>query len=343
MMEGSAEGPRGFALPVVLLALVALTALAHGALALARQQERASRAAAGALLGRLGAEGATRIAVTGWGDESRSELRVEGEVTLPDIRLDSTVTARVAVQALDAEWLWFEAAGDADLPELTATRRFGSIHWSLDPGARIRDLAAVVEYGGEAAVAAGAVIHAFTAGADEDAAEAEHTLCDGAAALMDELAPPDGPPALAGADHPPHDAGEGVAGGFGAIPRVGLLDGHELEDRQLVAPLDSMPVLTVVEGDHVVDGKTYDGLLAVGGDLVLTGGALFRGLALVGGSLRVEDKATLIGGARVRQDLFVHETGQVEGSVCRLYHALESIGELARPVPAPGGRWIALP
>lgn len=339
-MERFADRPRGFALPVVLLALVALTALAHGALALARQQERASRAAAGSLLGRLGAEGGTRLAVAGWGHESRSELRAKGEVTLPEIRLDSIVATRVAVRALGAEWLWFESVGDAHLPELTATRRFGSIHWSLDPGARIRDLAAVVEYGGKATIAGGGVVRAF--GAVGDAAEADQTLCEGAAALMEELAPPDGPPALAEMDQSAQDAGEGVAGGFGAIPRVGLLDGHELQDRQLVAQLDSVPVLTVIEGDHVVDGKTYDGLLAVGGDLALTGDALLRGLALVGGSLRVEDGATLIGGARVRQDLFVHETGRVEGSVCRLYHALESIEALALPVSAPGGRWIAL-
>ena len=83
-------------------------------------------------------------------------------------------------------------------------------------------------------------------------------------------------------------------------------------------------------GDLVLHGGLGQGLLAVGGDLTLTGATEFRGVVLVGGRLRVAQASRLEGLVQAAGGVDVDATASVVGSACWALGALTAAEEALR-------------
>ena len=115
---------RGFALPLALVLLLALTALAHGALVLARRELQASLAFREAVRARWAARGAVDLV----GDALPADWRErrQGEVLGPlESRWEEGVWVEAMVRWMSREFFLVEGAGGRGRWEGRARRGWG--------------------------------------------------------------------------------------------------------------------------------------------------------------------------------------------------------------------------
>ncbi len=338
-------GRGGFAVVAVLLLLIGLMGLAHGALLLAERERIASGLEARLLSRRLAARAAARP------PEGTDTLPTLGRTAIPlgggrrellRWRTDGVGIGRELVLLV----------GVAALEGLPGEDRVGALAAVLDPSARAARAAAVVEAGGGADVGAdGVTASGWLA---PDAAQA--AACTAELRALDSLGAVAPPPLAA---LPP--AAVPVLPGLGAIPgdtllaRVagriaatatpqprewlgacvpGLLNWGSPSDP--TGPCGTRWVLRAADRDLLVRGGEGQGVLIVAGSLTLADGARFDGVALVGGDLTVVRGATLAGMARVAGLVRVRDGGRVVGSACAVARAIRASAPLRRPWLLPG-------
>jgi hypothetical protein len=346
----------GSALILVVLLLLALTALGHGVFVLALQEGAASRASAALVQARVMAEGGVR-----------RTLRTTLADTLPETRGPvelaqgggGDVQYRVELRRLSRELYRLDGVGAAALVAGGPRRvraEVATIVWALSPVERLRAQSAAIEVGGGVEDPGGAV---DAWGAREAGAHDAPVGCRDRSAQIDS--------ALAGRIF---DASRSVYLVAGRIPPLGLL----VEDSLLArlpervtgavspapvtelgacvpdplnwgspdpeSPCAGRRVAIAAEESLTLNGGEGQGLLLVRGDLHLTRGARFQGVLLVAGDLRLDDGAVFLGIARVSGNLRVDGGARVSARLCPALLALEAESRLRRPMPLPGAGWI---
>ncbi len=304
----------GFALLLLLFLLLALTGIAHGVLVLSRRHLEISGLSVGILQSERAAEAGIAAAEERWWDSGGT--RIEGEGVG---ELGRSVSYRWVVTATAPEIALVEAAGEAGGgPRWEAAR----VYWRADPDVRSASLDAVVTSEGGIEGDAAAVL----AGPDEDGSgDGER----GSACGPDTL-----PPLAPATSLPPDDAAA-----HGVLPSLGLLDGTALLERAERAGAGvrtSLPAQdpAVDEGGLAVRLSTTD--------LRIAAGARAEGLLLVGGDLILEPGAEVVGAVRVRGGVRLAEESRIVGDRCAVGSALREAPSLSIPLPVPGGSWIPI-
>jgi hypothetical protein len=343
------------ALPLVLLILMALTALGHGALLLALDQEAASRASGATSQARLMAEAGIRAALRAYGDTlpTRPSTLMEG----------SSADARFRVQArpLAREVFWLEGIGNAALSPGGPQRvedRVGRLAWSLSPTERLVQLRAAVEYGGVLDAAAGAI-------STETARDAGFLVaprgCLDRRPVLDtamlgrvlpasarvqvpftEAVPPLGYLGLDSLLARVPGRAQGIVtpspSVLGGVCQTGELNWGSPGDP--AGPCGGVRVALVATGDLYLAGGQGQGLLVVRGNLRLGAGVRFAGLVIVGGDLVLDGGATLEGVVRAKGSVQLSGSSRVLASLCSALLATEAAPALRRPLELPGAGWI---
>lgn len=351
--------PRlGGAVTLVLMLVLALTALAHTAFLVALEETAASHASVAVLQARLLAEGAVRRAVRGLGSDTlpspgdSAATLLEGGAAGARFRADLRRLAR--------ELYWLEGMGRVAVrpggPERVEDRT-ARLLWSASPVERVGAFVAAVEHGGAVEAPFGAIDVTSPRARGElpapagcrdrgDALDEVGGWLSGAARTLSAV--PERLPELGLLAHDsllariaPRAAGVVVPG-----PRV------EEGVCVISAPLNwgspSAPggacgghrPAVAAEGDLWMRGGEGQGILAVTGDLRLTDGARYAGLLLVGGDLTLEGGALVEGLLRVRGTVRVAPGASVVGRYCPALLALEGAASLRRPLQLPGAGWI---
>jgi len=147
--------PKGMALPLLLLLLLALTALGHGTLLLARRELQATWAFRHAVRAGKAVEAALRIGL-------RDQELMGGErvpwVSVGGVAGESEdgFIFRSTVRWLDREYFLVEGFGGSR--GWAGERRRAWVGWSLDPAVRVGYLLAGGEVGGEISLGVGSVL-----------------------------------------------------------------------------------------------------------------------------------------------------------------------------------------
>ena len=345
---GTGLGTEGMALPLMLLLLLALTALGHGALLLSMRELQATWAFRHAVRAGEAAQAGAWLAIQEGvaPPEDRApwapNVLVSGETS-------DGVRYGAVLRWLDGELFLLEGIGGSR--GWVGERRMGWTGWSLLPPARLGAFKAAAEVGGGYVLGeeARAESGAFLAPPDGW----PEASCSGYREVLDSLFPGGTLPILGGLpDEPPHPSVEGDS-----IPPLGLLSGTELLERAADAipsgvgfmPGDSVrgcpersepPAFQGTSGSLHLDGGRLCGILVALGDLRLTGEVRVQGLVLVGGDLIMEDGAVLEGMARVRGVLRLGGSALFRSSACPVLWALENLSVLQEPILLPGGSRI---
>lgn len=342
------RGRRGAALIAVVLLLLAATALAHGALLVARAELSAARRYAGA----LGDASALRVrmdeALDAGFDSDLARLPVWGAAALPEPAGGASGPLRV--RRLGPESWWLEGA----VMDATS-RRIGTpgrLLWWLDPATRIRALGAVVTVGLEAPVRIDGTMERFGFGRADPPLDVATCTAEIGATFGGVV-----PDAVA------TSAGEPAA-------RLGLLSFEEMLDRTSVevggpgAPLASQSggACSIHEpwnwgdpgqpagpcGAHIAVRRAADSLhitggsgqavLVIDGDLRLSGNARLHGMVMASGVVTLEDRSELHGMAVAEGGLIVGTDATVRGSACWAARALRAgVTEwMPSPMRVPG-------
>ncbi len=343
---------EGMALVLALLLLLALTALSHGTLVLARREMQTSWAFRHARGAEEASEAALRLA-SGEPSAFRAERPLWERRLVVSGETGDGLGYRGFVRWLDPEFFLLEGWGTSR--GWDGTRRSTWVGWSLAPVARIAAFEAAVEIGGTVNVGSPGLLDV-----DDPTAVPEGWTaldCDGYTPVMDSLLArgnlrPWGP--LGDVEGP---SDEDDAPG----PMLGLLTLGELLERSgaersssdgereppyVPSSPDSVtgcpgagePAFRGFDGSLTLEGGRVCGLLVVAGDLRLRGNATLQGLALVGGSLAVEESAGVEGMAQVGGDLLISSGGRFAGSLCSSLRALSGIDVLLDPVVLRRGR-----
>ncbi|HSW31861.1 MAG TPA: hypothetical protein VLH75_20425 [Longimicrobiales bacterium] len=342
---------RGVVLAMAVIALVALGLLAHGALLLARRELAASLAGVRLLQARAGAEAGYREAMAVAGPGVLAHLPRGGESLLAQGTLGGHAFAGLALRLSREAW---RISGEGHARGVEWSVGVGAAAWILDAVGRLEAREAVVELagGGEATLLGRA--SGFTVPEEFPLPD---DLCGPWEAVLDTLRALRFLPVTAGVE--PHADGEPSLGPLGprdlglALAPLGWAEGSPrpaVSDGVCDAsgpanlgdpggerfPCGAHLPARFREGDVTMVGGTGQGLLVVTGDAVLSG-TLYEGLVLVGGSLILRDGARLLGAARVGNDILVDPASALLGSACRALRALEAAAEvLARPVLLSG-------
>jgi hypothetical protein len=346
--------------PLVLLLLLALAALAHAAFLVSLEEEAASSASRAVVQARVMAEGGARRAIR--------EARFD---TLPYMGTGVLVLAegrgrsgsfRVELRRLGPELYRVDGTGRAaplhGAPE-RAEERASRVVWSMSPVERLRSLHAVLSHGGGAYVAPGAL---DLTGLTETDGFDSPVGCRDLTSSLDSI--------VTGEVFT--DVASAQPASEGPLPELGLLGHDTLLARipaRAAAVVTPAPVaqdgLCVVgapsnwgtptdvlnpcaghrpalasEGDVTLAGGEGQGMLLVAGDLRLTEGARYSGLVLVGGSLTLESGTLLEGTASVRGEVRAEAGSRVAGNLCAALLGLQAAPALRRPVNLPESGWI---
>jgi hypothetical protein len=337
-------GRSGFAVAAVLLLLVGLTALAHGALVLA-ERERATSALEGRLLARrLLARSAARA------PDSGDSLPALGPAPAP---LAGGVQGRLRwtteAVALDRELRLLVGVGRID--GLPGADRVAVIASALDPSARVAAAAAVVEAGGGFDAAGGTVTTTGWLSAPDPSAT---WICAPELAALDSLGAV-APVAFAPFVRPTDGSADGGVPGLGVLPGDTVLariparvagsvtPGPELRagicmealvnwgsPTDPVGPCGGRMAVVASDGDVTIAGGEGQGVLVAAGSVTLTDGARFHGIVLAGADLVLERGAALVGGARVRGNVRV-QGAALHGSGCAAARALRAAAVIRAP------------
>ncbi len=335
------RGRQGVALVAVLLLLLAATALAHGALLLARAEwagagDRARAAVAdAAIAGRLDA--AVRTPFPG----ALSEVQVFAHRVLES---EPGTEGFVRVRRLGAESWWLEHLADTLGPRRTGVP--GRLVWWMDPLTRIESWGAVLSVGPDAPwTLAGTVDRTDFAqvpvGLDGSGCGFGARAPDGLPDPVGVLTAVDVPPGLGlltfdtlmartavslsgvGTPAPQDDLGvcaEDDAWNWGDPERPG-------------SPCGEMVGVRAAASGLRMDGGVGQAAIVVDGDLELSGDARLYGFVIASGSLRVLDRAELHGVAVAAGGVLVETGARVEGSACWAGRAL--LAARAQWMPRP--------
>ena len=337
------DQPKGMALPLLLLLLLALTALGNGTLLLARRELATVWAFRHALRAGQAAEAALSVGLLAGEIEQGERVPWEGH-SVGSGESEDGLAYRSVLRWLDEEFFLVEGTGGSR--GWRGERRRARVGWSLFPEARLAAFAAGGELGGTFSRVEGSLLEdGGFFGTPEDWAGHE---CAGYKATLDSLFPTGPLPPLGPlTDLEADDPGPGAF-----IPSLGLLSGshllevlglggsgpHLFQDSVRGCPGEGGPVLEVTDGSMRIQGGRVCGLLVVAGDLELGGGTRFQGLALVGGNLILEGGAVLEGMARVRKGIRLGEGAVFRPRSCPVLWALEGLPILRRPLLLDQGR-----
>lgn len=335
MRRSPSSSPAGFALLAVLLALLVLTGLLHGALAVGRFHAFASRAEGRAARARLAAQSGVRLAVAYRAGEA-GLWAAPGGVSRRTVSVGPDATVGVSARWLSSEWVWVEAEARVGFGAQRGVHRTGAVYWSLDPRTRTSAVPATVEVGGTVSTGSPSSITPLESGFGDPGYEIGS--CDVAGSADPFFGLPTQPSIM--------ELPEVGGGGFIPDPAsvLGLLDRDALAARvSMPVSVDGGPTLRVVDGPFTVPEEGVHGVLVVSGDLEVPAGRQLAGVALVGGSLMVGDRGLVVGSARVRGSVAVLGAGRILGSRCTVLDVLRELPALSVPMPAPGGTWIRMP
>lgn len=333
---------RGAALPLLLLLLLALTALGNGTLLLARREMQVTWAYHHAVRAGEAAEAALRLGARSL--RTASNQRSPGvAATVSSGESEDGLLYESEVRWLDSEFFLLEGTGGSR--GWGGKRRRTWVGWSLDPVARLGAFQGESELGGALVVEGvnGVEVDRFLAlpeGWPATACEEFHPVLD--SLFRDEILPPI---ARLGGE-PAEESGPGAS-----IPPLGLLSGPLLfqasqtsttaspfEGAGTSCPGGDGPVLDGTTGTRTLDQGTVCGLLAVEGDLRLDGSAVVQGLVLVGGDLILEGGALFEGMARIGGDIRLGPEAEMRLRACPALWALDGLPQLQTPqVPISGG------
>jgi hypothetical protein len=346
MSGGAVGGREGMALALILLLLLALTALGHGVLLLSTRELQATWAFRHAVRAGEAAEAGALLAMHG-GSALPAEREVWTVYPLVSGETSDGVTYGAELRWLDRELFLLEGMGGSR--GWAGERRMGWVGWSLDPRSRLGAFGAGAETGRGASLVGEARIESGPFGDPPEGWPG--SSCLPYVEVLDSIFPGGGLPAPGILREPLSPlAEEGDT-----IPSLGLLWGAEMLARAASAtgpgpePPDSVqgcpdigeaPVFLGTPGSLHLDRGRLCGLLVVGGDLRLSGQARFQGLALVGGDLTLEEEAVLEGMMRVGSRLLLGGSALFRSAPCPVLRAMEELPVLADPVPVPGGHRI---
>jgi hypothetical protein len=333
------------ALPVLLVLLLALTALGHGTLLLARRELNTVWAFRHALRAGQAAEVSLRLGQLE-GEILQKERVVWTGHTIGSGESGDGLIYRSVFRWLDQEFFLLEGSGGSR--GWSGERRRAWVGWSLHPEARMGDFTAGGEVGGDFSQEGGSVLEAggFFGTPEGWAVQ----VCAGYQAVLDSLFPIGPLPPLGALAVPAvADSGPGAS-----VPSLGLLSGSRLleaaetggsglqllQDSIRGCPGEGGPVFDGTDGSMSFDDGRICGLLVVAGDLRLGGAARFQGLALVGGSLILEGGSVLEGMVRVREDIRLTDRAVLRPRACPVLWTLEGLPELQQPLLLPDGAKI---
>lgn len=337
----SVVGREGFALAVVVLALLVLAGIASAAVAAAVGQVR-SAVAAGQLLAARASARAELEAVFARTTGATAAVAGGAAVELASGTSGDGGTWRVLDLRITAEHHLL--VGEATTGRGVSFRELRPAWW-IDPETRVADHRAVVE-GAETEVAAGARARTDRLLAARPGVEA----CGGRKALADafgaRVVPPTGPLPAAGERTDRAGTPADSVDGGGREVAIGLLRGATLRrsaDSRLPLGNDCSECwkgLVTGVGDAVLTGSGR-GVLAVRGDVAFAPGSSWTGLVVASGNVQVQRSATVTGLVRAGGRVALADGAVVDGSACAALRALESAGSVARPFPVSGSSWGA--
>lgn len=349
----------GVALPVLLLLALALAALSHGVLVLARDAFRSVRAWTAVAQGRVAAEVGVAEAVSSWTDGPGTPPGLWEARAVVEGDLGPHTGYRVWLRRLGPEFRLLEAEGRVE-PE-GVSRRAARVVWTLDPVARLGAAGGVAEVGGRVRVEGDSSVSGRRIGLDPDGWAPG--VCDAYREALDALFPEGSLAATA-----PLPTAHRPRPGLGLLPLDTVLaradvsfppgarvsPAPEVEEGTCVdassnwgrpadpaAPCGDRLVVAAGTGSLVVEGGEGQGILAVAGDLRMDTDARFAGVVLVGGRLEVEEGARIEGIVRVGGNLEVRDAGVVLGRGCAALRALEAATGLGEPIHPVGGSWLS--
>lgn len=337
------RGRRGAAFIAVVLLLLTATALAHGALLVARAELSAARAHAEA----LGNASALRVGMAealGAGlDSGLARLPVWGVAAVPGV--PAGVSGPLRLRRVGPESWWLEGSVGA-----APSRRIGTpglLLWWPDPATRLKTLGAVVTVGREAPVRIDGTIERLGFAGAQPPLDA--ATCAAEIGTMFESVVPDAVATNA----------SGSVAGLGLLGFEGLLARTPVEVVGPGAPLagQSAGACSIAEpwnwgdperpaspcGGHIavrrasdslhVTGGTGQAMLVVDGDLRLSGDARLHGMVVASGVVTLDDRSELHGMAVAEGGLIVGAAATVRGSACWAARALRAGANKWMPSP----------
>lgn len=341
--------PRGIALPLILVLLLALTLLGHGILLLSRQELQASRAYLHAVRADLAAVGALSLGLERLPDPS--DPRSAGSA----IPLGSGWVEGGLWRGATLRWLGpelFLLEGEGRSRGWPGTRRRGAVGWGLDPASRLGALNGGVELGGVLILGPGTEVSASSlmdppTGWDPNA-------CVGFGPILDSLFSTRALPLTAPLSISDPASGEEEP----EIPSLGLLSGSHLlaraDEAGLLTPENPSlssgagcpdsrePPLLAVGGNLEIRDMSVCGVIIVAGNLLIDGTGRLQGLALVAGDLHLGDGGLFEGMARVGGVVALEDSAILRISACPAMWALSEASALLKPLVLPGASRISL-
>ncbi len=358
---------RGYVLVVVLLLLLAVTAIGHTLLVLTQSELSVSRARWEALARRLAAEtgaelGARRLPPVQSLASGEWTSLIEGSVP-PRARF------AMAAQRVSPELLLVRSEGRVE--QVPGVHRTVAMWWGMSPVARVRAALAVVEAGGPVRLDGGSRVD--SAPVRDAPVEWSAARCEPYRSDLDTLFTDGVAPVTDLVEDPRVGLDGGVVNGAAraVLPSLGLLD-HELllagagvrtrgtvspspagaygecdstDPSNWGAPMDPsdpcssyMPVVAS-QGPLVIDGGEGQGVLLSTGDATLSSGARYYGFVIVAGDLTLRDGSAIYGLVRVRGSVFLTGGSAIVGSACAALSALGAAEALQVSMPLPGGSW----
>jgi len=329
-------GQSGFALVLVLLALLVLAGIASAAVAASLGQVRAATVAGKVLAARNGARGGLDILF----QQRRGTPRTQSggaSMVLDSGTFGQQGAWRVRELRLAREFHLFIAEGEigGGVP-----MREVRVAWWMDPDARTRSHSAVVE-AASLQMGAGSDVRADSIFSTRAGIEG----CEELAASPGSVVAPH-PTAYATLPSPP-EWGSATDADFADL-RLGWFSEPvlaELADHALPGGAFQQPEcngcwrgLVHSRGDLLLTGQEA-GIVAVRGSLRLAAAASWTGLILASGDVALEPGATIVGLVRAGGSVVLGDGSLIDGSACAAHDALREATTLARPIPLPGRSW----
>lgn len=342
-------GPRGIALPLILVLLLALTLLGHGILLLSRQELQASRAYLHAVRADLAAVGGLRLGLKRLPDPS--DPRETGiPIPLGSGWVEGGLWRGATLRWLGPELLLLEGEGRSR--GWPGTRRRGAVGWALDPASRLGALNGGVELGGVLTLGPGT--EASTSSLMDLPTGWDPGVCAAFGVVLDSLFLARSLPLTAHLSI----SDSAFGGEEPEIPPLGLLSGSDLlaraDEAGLLTPDDPSlsygagcpdsgePPLLAVGGDLAIRDLAVCGVIIVAGNLFIEGTGRLQGLALVAGDLRLADGGLFEGMARVGGAVALEDSAILRISACPAMWALSEASPLLKPLVLPGASRIPL-
>ena len=335
--------------------MMAITAVAHGLLLLARFEYLASRAGIDQLGARLAAEAAVNAAL-GLDAGAGSRLRRDSTPIWQsaDSGVGTVLDARYSrsIRRLSRE-LWLAEGWGMRGP--AAPARASRPIWILDPVARVAEMGAVLVHGEGTLVRVDGAIDGRRV--NRSPTPEQPDLCEPWSAALDSLIPTGVLPPTAIEPHEavlalgPLDLDLLQARIQGHVAETGTPAPRErggvcvTEDawnwgdpHRPTRPCGHHFVTILAEGDLATVGGTGQGLLVVTGDADMLD-TQFNGLIIVSGRLTLRGVATVRGLVRAAGGASVEASSSIVGSTCWAAAGLRS-PDLARPVRIRGPRLV---